>query len=80
MNTIKNKNMKKTVKLFVIAVIFLSLPLLSLAQTPPHPNGGGGPGGGNTPVGGGAPIDGGLSIMLLLGAAYGSSKIYRMKK
>jgi hypothetical protein len=80
MNTIKNKNMKKAVKLLVIAVIFLSLPLLSLAQTPPHPNGGGGPGGGNTPVGGGAPIDGGLSIMLLLGAAYGSRKIYQMKK
>jgi hypothetical protein len=80
MNTIKNKNMKKAVKLFVIAMIFLSLPLLSLAQTPPHPNGGGGPGGGSTPVGGGAPIDGGLSIMLLLGVAYGARKIYRMKK
>lgn len=72
--------MKKVIKLLVIAGIFLSLPLLSMAQTPPHPNGGNVPGGGNTPVGGGAPIDGGLSIMLLLGAAYGSRKIYRMKK
>jgi hypothetical protein len=80
LNTIKNTDMKKALKLLLIAGIFLSLPLLSLAQTPPHPNGGGGPGGGNTPVGGGAPIDGGLSIMLLLGAAYGSRKIYQMKK
>ena len=71
--------MKKTLKLLLIAGIFLSLPLLSLAQAPPHPNGGNVPGG-NTPVGGGAPIDGGLSIMLLLGAAYGSRKIYQMKK
>ena len=58
--------MKKAIKLLVIAGIFLSLPLLSLAQTPPHPNGGNVPGQGNEPVGGGAPIDGGLSIMLYL--------------
>jgi len=44
------------------------------AQTPPHPNGGGAPGSGNTPVGGGAPIDGGLTIMLVLGAAYGAKR------
>jgi hypothetical protein len=60
--------------------MILSFPLLSLAQSPPHPNGGNSPGGGNTPVGGGAPIDGGLSIMFLLGAAYGSRKIYQIKK
>ncbi len=72
--------MKKTIKSVIVAVMILSFPLLSLAQSPPHPNGGGGPSGVNTPVGGGAPIDGGLSIMLLLGAAYGSRKIYRMKK
>jgi len=71
--------MKKTLKILLIAGIFLTLPILSLTQNPPHPNGGGGPGGGNTPVGGGAPIDGGLSIMLLMGAAYGSGKIYRKK-
>ena len=72
--------MKKALKLFIIAGIFLSLPLLSLAQNPPHPNGGNNPGGGNTPVGGGAPIDGGLSILIALGAAYGGRKIYRMKQ
>ena len=72
--------MKRAFQLLLIAGLFLSLPLLSLAQTPPHPNGGGGPGGGNQPVGGGAPIDGGLSILLLMGAAYGSKKVYKAFK
>lgn len=70
--------MKKLLRTFAIAALFLSLSMISFAQNPPHPNGGGAPtGGGNTPVGGGAPIDGGLSIMLLLGAAYGSKKVYK---
>ena len=72
--------MKKIVKSIIVAVMILSFPLFSLAQSPPHPNGGNAPGGTNTPVGGGAPIDGGLTIMLLLGAAYGSKKIYHLKK
>ncbi len=71
--------MKKVFKTVVIAAVFLTLPLLMLAQNPPHPNGGGGPTGGNVPVGGTAPIDGGLSIMLVLGAAYGAKKIFRFK-
>ena len=52
----------------------------------PAPNNGGigggntngGPIGGSAP-GGGAPI-GGLSILLLLGAAYGAKKVYAMRK
>jgi len=72
--------MKKALKLLLIAGTFVVLPLVMTAQVPPHPNGGGGPGSGNIPVGGGAPIDGGLTIMLLMGAAYGSKKIYQMKK
>ena len=61
------------------------LPLLSNAQ-PPSPNGGGvggggnAPGPGNTPTGGGAPIDGGLSILMLLGAAYGAKKVYKVRQ
>ena len=77
---IKNTDMKKIIKSVIVAVMILSFPLLSLAQSPPHPNGGNAPGGTNTPVGGGAPIDGGLTIMLLLGAAYGSKKIYHLKR
>jgi hypothetical protein len=80
LKTTKNIEMKKIIKTLVIVTLFITTPLLLDAQSPPHPNGGGGPGGGNTPVGGGAPIDGGLSIMLLLGAAYGSRKIYQIKK
>jgi hypothetical protein len=72
--------MKKAIQTLVIVGIFLTFPLISFAQNPPHPNGGGGPGGGNTPVGGGAPIDGGLSLMLILGAAYGSKKVYKAFK
>jgi hypothetical protein len=70
--------MKKTIKTIIIAAL-IAAPVFLLAQNPPHPNGGGGPGGGNTPVGGGAPIDGGLTIMLILGVAYGSSKIFEKK-
>jgi len=74
--------MKKGLKLLLISGLIMTLPLLSLSQPPepPHPNGGAGPDSGNTQVGGAAPIDGGLGILLLLGAAYGSRKIYRMKK
>ena len=72
--------MKKIMKFLLVACIFLPGPLFMMAQNPPHPNGGSGPGTGNTPVGGGAPIDGGLSIMLILSAAYGSKKIYNLKK
>ncbi len=60
--------------------MMLILPFGVMAQNPPHPNGGSGPGPGNTPVGGTAPIDGGLTIMLLLGAAYGSKKLFINKK
>ena len=72
--------MKKALKSLLVAGIFLTLPLFSLAQTPPHPNGGGGPGGGNTPVGGGAPIGGGLIIMMALGMGYGAKKVYNFRK
>ena len=59
--------------LAIAAITLMSIGLY--AQNPPHPNGGSGPIGGNTPVGGGAPIDGGITIMLVLGAAYGGKKL-----
>lgn len=73
------KYMKKILKLFVVAA-FLVAPLFLLAQEPPHPGGGNPPGGGDTPVGGGAPIDGGLTVMLVLGAAYGARKVFQLRK
>jgi len=69
--------MKKII-LSALALVFL-FGIEIMAQTPPHPNGGGGPGAGNTPVGGGASIGGGLLIMVSLGVGYGMRKIYDIR-
>jgi len=71
--------MKNTIKTLAIAAL-ITIGTTLMAQTPPHPNNGGGPGSGNTPVGGGAPIGGGLIIMMVMGAAYGSKKVFQMRK
>jgi hypothetical protein len=80
--------MKKAIRIFTVVSFFALIPVLTMAQ-PPHPNspvnGGGGnaPNTGgqtNAPVGGGAPIDGGLSILMLMGAAYGARKVYQVRK
>lgn len=73
-------NMKKEIKSLLIIGLFLTIPIFSFAQNPPHPNGGGGPGSGNTPVGGGAPIGSGLLIMLSLAAGWGVKKTYSIIK
>ena len=72
--------MKKALRILIVTAFILTGPLFIIAQNPPHPNGGSGPGTGNTPVGGGAPIGGGLIIMMVMGAAYGSKKIYKAFK
>lgn len=72
--------MKKVLRIITVMAFLLAAPVFMFAQNPPHPNGGSGPTGGNTPVGGGAPIDGGLTIMMVLGAAYGAKKVYKPKK
>jgi len=82
--------MKKLLTLLVAVILFTSLPYLTNAQTQspgakddpamqdkgaerdgPDPGG---------PGGGGAPIGGGLFILLGLGAAYGSKKVYSLVK
>lgn len=73
--------MKIIKNILVIAIIILSPIILNAQPKPPQAGHGtqqNQPG--HQPIGGGAPIDGGLSILLLLGAAYGGSKVYRMKK
>ncbi len=70
--------MKKTIKILVISALFFLAPIALLAQSPPHPNGGGAPGAGNTPVGGGAPIGSGLVMLIVMGAAYGAKKVYHL--
>lgn len=80
--------MKKILMLVVAVTLFTALPYLAKAQTQspgakddpamqekgPERDGPG-PGGG-----GGAPIGGGLFILLGLGAAYGSKKLYQLNK
>jgi hypothetical protein len=68
-------------KKLVLTLAFIATAFtFSIAQNPPHPNGGGGPGSGNTPVGGGAPIGGGLIIMTILAIGYGSKKTFQFNK
>ncbi|MCD4732288.1 MAG: hypothetical protein K8R74_16910 [Bacteroidales bacterium] len=71
--------MKKAFRILVVTAFILGGSLFMMAQ-PPHPNGGSTPGTSSTPIGGGAPIGGGLIIMMALGAAYGSKKLYKAFK
>ncbi len=73
--------MKKILKILTVA-FFLSLSSGAFAQVPPPPPQSPG-GGGETPIGGGgggAPVGSGFLITLVLGAAYGSRKIYKAFK
>jgi hypothetical protein len=76
--------MKKVIRLLLVTGFLLAAPMLFSQPSPADPlvgggsSGGGGPIGG--PAGGGAPIDGGLSILLLLGCAYGAKKVYVLRK
>ena len=75
--------MKRNLKIFAISAFLVIAPLLMFAQSPPHPNNGGVPNtgvGGNKPVGGAAPIEDGVYILATLAIAYGSRKIYVMRK
>jgi hypothetical protein len=70
-------------KKFFIPITIVFVLLLGsadiFAQGPPPPPPGGHGGTGNT-SGGNAPIGGGLFILMGLGAAYGSRKLYLMNK
>ncbi len=74
MNRLGLKRVLFTLSLLVMFAISAS------ADVPPPPggSGGSGPGGSDLPVG--APIDGGLSILLVLGAAYGAKKSFNQNK
>jgi hypothetical protein len=61
--------------LTIIGLIIISTGIY--AQVPPPPPGGGHGGTGNQ-EGGGAPIGSGIGILLTLGAAYGSKKLYNI--
>lgn len=71
--------MKKKITI-IIAVVFLSLSgtkVFSQPLPPGFPDGHGQP---TDQPGGGAPIDGGLSMLLLMGVAYGTKKTIEIMK
>ena len=72
-------NMKRffTTATIIVIALFLSGPVIAQSTFPPDP---GGDPTGNPPVGGGAPIGGGTFILMALGAAYGSKKLYTLKQ
>jgi hypothetical protein len=72
--------MKKAIINLIITGLFLIVPvIIASASTPPPPPPP--PGGGGTPIGGGtAPIGSGLVMLIAMGAAYGSKKVYNARK
>ncbi len=72
--------MKRNFRILLIAAFLQTLPLIMLAQAPPHPNGGVAPGSGNGPVGGGAPVGDGIYFLIALALVYGISRWYATYK
>ncbi|MFC2101042.1 hypothetical protein ACFLRZ_04350 [Bacteroidota bacterium] len=73
--------MKRALKIFIISAFLILSPLVIthiFAQVPPPPPPDGS--GGGTPIGGTAPIGSGLIVMMVMGTAYGSKKIYNAFK
>ena len=71
--------MKNIIRTFIVVSFLTLLPLLSTAQMMGPSDPGNAPQG--QPLGGGsAPIGGGLFILLGLGVAYGSKKVYELNK
>ena len=66
--------MKKVKIVIFILTIFIST--ISFAQLTNPGDGSGGVGGAPGPVGGGAPVGSGLIVLLSMGVAYGSKKIF----
>ncbi|MEI7661023.1 MAG: hypothetical protein WCK34_02435 [Bacteroidota bacterium] len=73
------QSIRKTllIMVFLLSGIFTAHLLAdNPLDAPPPPPGGGHGGGGNQS----APIDGGLSVLMALGAGYGSFKLYKKRK
>jgi len=71
-------NILKKITLTILVITGLTFSLDVIAQAPPPPPPGHGETGNQT--GGNAPIGGGLFILIGLGAAYGSKKLYDLRK
>lgn len=66
-------------RIFLLILFAGFLTWNSMAQPNPGQNAGGGNVGG-APIGGSAPIGGGIALLIGLAAAYGSVKVYQMRK
>jgi hypothetical protein len=72
--------MKKSLKPLFISLMFLfffASARIGLAQEPPHPPSDKGTINNHGPAG--APIGSGLSVLLVMGAAYGAFKLYQVR-
>jgi len=67
--------MKRPILFSAFLLLLMFSPLVSLAQTAPFPDSGGGPPC-DGPFGPVCPIDGGLSLLIAAGVAYGGKKAF----
>jgi hypothetical protein len=63
----------------LILTVIIAISSITIFAQPLPPTGANHGNHGNQP-GNGAPLDGGLSVLILLGAAYGGKKMYSFKK
>lgn len=72
--------MKKTIFNLILVGLLIIVPVIIVsASAPPPPPPPGGPGS-DIPIGGSAPIGSGLVMLISMGIAYGSKKIYNARK
>lgn len=71
------KMKKMNLKKYILSFLLMFAVTMVLASDPPDP---GGDPGTAPPLGGGAPIGGGTLLLLGLGAAYGTKKVYNLFK
>jgi hypothetical protein len=72
--------MKNLIKPFIFSLViffFMAFAQTGLAQEPPHPPSEKGTDTNHSPAG--APIGSGVTILLAMGAAYGSFKLYQLR-
>ncbi|MCD4698747.1 MAG: hypothetical protein K8S16_21150 [Bacteroidales bacterium] len=66
--------------IFSTVISFFLFAGISLAQSPPHPNGGSAPGSNATPVGGAASLSSGLLLLIGLASGYAAKKGLNIRK
>ena len=65
---------------FIFANLFLIFSFTAFAEMTGPKDPGGGPELGDPPLGGGAPVGSGVTVLVILGIAYGGKKVYELRK